>query len=419
MLIVALLSAALSTTALEAKTGAGDPAIVISAQRIQAQKTALAACLARNCPANEDIDATLALAESQLIEGKYHDARKTLLASLGRNKDEAARYPIPLSDLYRANGRVAADLGLDSDYYRSTWAIYRTLKYGLPSDEVRQLSAMMEVAEMIYRTRGHPFARMYYERIARRARAAGRPDIAALAELRSAIRHLPPGSVWQVKEVKRIAGLQGTDLRAAALEGKLALARIAYAKGNEPEAEAIKADLAALNIKRPILIYSPPYDMPVRDTPRGSEIENPVTREVVVQVVTRDEEGNGRISVSRASSMQQKGPATFAMRRETPVVEDMWLDVAFRVTPEGRVADMKVTRSKGDTFWARPLLASIEGRRYTPGDPASPTSRRLERYTYTSGYERKTDTRAVGHSPDTRIEYMDLSDEAGGLTVAD
>ena len=425
MLIVALISAALSTTAPATKPSSGDSAIVVTAERIQAQKSALADCIARNCPANQDIDATLALAESQLMEGKYHDARKTLLASLGRNKDEAARYPIPLSDLYRANGRVAADLGLDADYYRSTWAIYRTLKYGLPSDEVRQLSAMMEVAEMIYRTRGHPFARIYYERIARRARAAGRPDIAALAELRSAIRHLPPGSVWQVKEVKRIASLQGTDLRAAALEGKLALARIAYAKGREPEAEAIKNDLAALNIKRPILIYSPPYDMITRDMPRGSEIENPQSRQVVVTIETRNENetgGGGRqggITARPASSMEQRGPATFAMRRETPVVEDMWMDVAFRVTPEGRVADMKVTRSRGDTFWARPLLASIQGRRYTPGDPSSPTSRRLERYTYTSGYERKTDTRSAGHSPDTRIEYMDLSDEAGGLTVAD
>src|SRR5205085_1071541 len=179
-----------------------------------------------HCPPNEEIDASLALAENQLIYGKYHDARTTLLAALGRNKREAAEYPVPVSDLYRANGRVAAHLGLDADYYRSTWGIYHTLKYGLPPGDVRQFSALMEVAEMMYRTYGHERARLYYESVARRARKAGRPDIAAIAELRSAIRHLPPDSVWQVNVIKRVAGLDGPEMRAPALEARLALARM-------------------------------------------------------------------------------------------------------------------------------------------------------------------------------------------------
>src|SRR4051812_40294580 len=136
--------------------------IIIIGQRIRQAQDVLRDCLARNCPPNEDIDASLALGETQLLAGKYHDARATLLAALGRNKDEAARYPVPVSDLYRANGRVAANLGLDGDYNYSTWGIYRTLKYGLPSDDVRKFSALMEVAEMIYRTRGHERARTYY-----------------------------------------------------------------------------------------------------------------------------------------------------------------------------------------------------------------------------------------------------------------
>jgi hypothetical protein len=115
--------------------------------------------------------------------------------------------------------------------------------------------------------------------------------------------------------------------------------------------------------------------------------------------------------------MEQQGPTTFATGRLTPMVEDRWLDIAFRVTPEGKVADLKVARSRGDISWARALLASVQGRRYTPGDPNSYTSRRLERYTYTSGFERKSQTHSRGHSPDTRVEYMDLSDEIGGLTV--
>ena len=411
MLIAALTSALLTSAAPAATPGPRDPSIIVTGRNILDKKAALAACLVRHCPPDEDIDATLALAEIQLIAGEYHDARKTLLASLGRNKHEAANYPIPLSDLYRANGRVAADLGLDRDYYRSTWGIYRTLKYGLPSDNVRKFSALMEVAEMNYRTRGHETARLYYEDIARQARKAGRPDIAALAELRSAIRHLPPNSSWQVSAIKRIAQLQGPQMRAPVLEAKLAMARMAYAKGDELQAQTIQKDLAALNIKRPILIYSPPYEMQERDTPRGSEIESAVPRSIfnIAEVGT----GAGTQPVTFSGH----GPSAFATSRISPNVEDMWMDVAFRVTPEGKVADLTIARSRGNTSWAKPLLASMQGRRYTPGDPNSPTSRRLERYTYTSGFERKTGTSSQGRSPNTRVEYMDLSDEAGGLTV--
>jgi len=410
MLISALIATFLAAPVPETP-GTNHPAIVVTAERIRDQKATLAACISRKCPADEDIDATLALAESQLINGKYHDARTTLLASLGRNKYEARRYPIPVSDLYRANARVAADLGIDDDYYRSTWGIYRTLKYGLPSDEVRQFSALMEVAEMNYRTRGHERARLYYEMIAKEARRVGRPDIAAIAELRSAIRHLPPGSGWQLDEINKVAGLQGPDMRGAVLEAKLALARMAYAKGDDTKAEAIQKDLAALDIKRPILIYSPPYQMLMSDTPRGNEVESQISRNVVNDV--RGIDG----SLSRASpSFNGHGPAVFGTQRVTPVVEDMWLDVAFRVTPDGRVADLEVARSHGDTYWAKPLLGSIQGRRYTFADPNSPTSRRLERYTYTSGLEKKSVTRSRGHAPNTRVEYMDLSNDSGGLS---
>jgi hypothetical protein len=414
--------------------------IVITAQRIRAAQDALRACLARHCDPNEDIDASLALAETQLLGGKYGAARSTLLAALGRNKHEASRYPIPVSDLYRANGKVAAHLGIDWDYYRSTWGIYRTLKNGLPSDDVRKFSALMEIAEMEYRTRGHERARLYYESIAHRARDAGRPDIAALAELRSATRHLPPGSSWQVNEIRRIAGLDASGMRAPVLEAKLALARMAYAKGDEQGAQALQRELAALAIRQPILIYSPPYQLSARDTNSADEnfgMEDASITTVGVGATAFDDGGGvigggngvgeGRIvggqfglrpGTTRSGTMLASGPQSFATHRATPVVDDMWVDIAFRITPAGKVADAKIVRSHGSTYWSQPLLGSLEGRRYTPGDPASPTSRRLERYTYTSGYERKTDTRSAARSPETRIEYLDLSD-TGGLTETD
>src|SRR5436190_11853966 len=250
--------------------------IVVIGQRIRDASAGLKACLARGCKPDEDIDATLILAETQLLAGKYRDARTTLLASLGRNKDWAKAYPIPVSDLYRANGKVAAHLGLDKDYYASTFGIYRTLKYGLPSNDYRKYTSMMEVAEMMYRTRGHVRARYYYDWVAREARRGGREDIAAIAELRSAIRHLPSGSAITMNEIRRVANLKGENLRAHGLDAKLAPARMAYQKGDEQTAQAIQNELAAFNIKQPILIYSPPYSMVAQELGSGSEFNFPL-----------------------------------------------------------------------------------------------------------------------------------------------
>ena len=87
----------------------------------------------------------------------------------------------------------------------------------------------------------------------------------------------------------------------------------------------------------------------------------------------------------------------------------MWIDVGFHITPEGKVSDLEVLRKRGDDFWAKPLIATIEGRRYTPGRIDDPASYRVERYTYTSAYEDKTGSHLAGRSPTGRVEYFDLS----------
>ena len=402
----------MASAAATAQTAAQQPIVVVG-QRIKEARAKLNACIARQCPPNEEIDAALALAETQLISGEYRGARATLLRSLSRNKDEARRYPIPVSDLYRANGKVAAHLGYDNDYYRSTWGIYRTLKQGLPSAEDRKFSALMEVAEMTYRTRGHDRARLYYDSIAKQARQAGRPDLAAIAELRSAIRHLPPGSSWQMAKINEIAGLDGREMRAPVLEAKLALARMAFEKGDEAGAQAALQQLASLNIKRPILVYTPPFMVTGSQSSPG-EMARPLQFETITTIDVPD---NLPSKARRATSTEMRGPKTFATQHMPINVEGEWLDVGFLITPEGRVADLKVVRRSGDNGWAPPLLASIAGRRYTPGKPGDPTSTRMERYTYTSGLEQGATTRVAVHSPKARVEYFDLTPR--GIASAD
>jgi hypothetical protein len=405
--VLSLLLAGAAVTAPLPSSGSSD--ILVIGHQVSDFKAALQACLAQQCPPNEDIDASLALAESQLLDGKYHDARTTLLGALSRNKKEADAYPVPVSDLYRANGKVAASLGFDRDYYLSTWGMYRTLKRGLPAEKDRQYSALMEVAEMMYRTRGHEAARNYYRQVIDGARRDGRPDIAALAELRMTIRHLPP--YMREGEIRRILASTDATLRAPILEGKLALARMAYAENDLVKGDGIVRELARLDIKQPILIYAPEYTLHVQDDQATSFAkQDPPVAEANI--------GHGRIENVRTTPNSGIGGAmgvgqnSVGMSRLPILTEDTWLDVTFWVTPDGKVADLAVARSRGDTGWAAPLLNSIRGRRYTPVAEGSPAALRRERYTFTSGVETGASSHLTLHSPNPRVEYMDLSDIA-------
>lgn len=421
------LTALASSQAINQAPAKVDP-IVVTGRRIDDASASLKACLARRCSPNEDIDATLRLAETQLMAGKYREARTTLLAALRRNKDEAKAYPIPVSDLYRANGKVAAHLGYDRDYYHSTWGIYRTLKQGMPTEDHRKYTALMEVAEMMFRTRGHERARLYYDRVADEARQGGREDIAALAQLRSAIRHLPPGSDMQVRAIERIADMDDKRLRAPVLEAKMALARIAYAKNDEAAAQAIQNELAAYDIKRPMLIYSPPYELVQRELDTGSDFAFPYAPSPAIGGEPGgggNPPGTATVAGGNPGNIQSAPRATItsivnlsqwtSTKRIPGNYEDMWLDVSFRISDEGRVTDAKIVRSKGDLSWAKPLMKSISLRRYTAGKPGDPGSVRTERYTYTSGYEGQTGSRVGQRSPKARVEYFDLSDIASPL----
>jgi tetratricopeptide (TPR) repeat protein len=370
------------------------PDIVIIGQRIDDAKARLAACLARHCPAKEDIDATLGLAEAELVNGDYDEARETLQASIRRNRTVGPEYALPLSDLYRANGRVAAHLGIDSDYYRSAYAAYDAVKRGTDLDDYRRFMARIDIAEMLGETRNHDWARNYYDGIARDARKAGRPDIAALAELRSLIRHYPEGEM-RTRGIQRIAALSDPAFRAAALEAKLALGRVAFEKNDPAAARAIMSDLAAMRIDRPILIYAPPFELTQRELPNGDffDVNLAGAGPGVGPAITRN------LPTARWSTTN----------RLAEKVDDMWIDVGFRIATDGSVKDVKILRSRGERYWTKPLLASIRGRRYTPAVEGSPESYRKERYTYTAAWQKQSGSKMVARSPQARIEYLDLS----------
>lgn len=107
------------------------------------------------------------------------------------------------------------------------------------------------------------------------------------------------------------------------------------------------------------------------------------------------------------SPVQDGGEAGNVLRLSaSDVFEDRWIDLGFWVDPEGRVEGIDILRSRGNTVWTGGLLRSIAGRRYTPTREGA---YRIERYTYTSFWERLTGTRLRQRSADARIEYMDLT----------
>ncbi len=413
MMVPFLMDALLATSALLQPTEyAGDP-IIVTAQRLRDSKDNLKACLARNCPPDEDIDASLELAEVQVDAGEYRDARTTLLKSIKRNKNQAARYPVPVADLYRANGRVAANLGLDRSYYLSTLNILRSLEAGIPEKDYRYFSARMEIAGMVGRLKGHERARLAYEKIADDARRAGRRDVAAMALLKLAASHLPPGDL-QERRIRRIAESTDPQERIPMLQAKLLLAQYAYRDENFTRFNQIVGEFANLRLTKPLLIYAPPYRFAAQEADQfaGAAGTFEPTQPNPNDPAPAGGGGGGGRQESVTGPRGNIFPVTgFSTTRRIPDnYERRWVDVTFTVQPDGRVGHVDVGRTDGEVSWAESLVEAIRGRIYTPIVANSPAAVRRERYTLTAGYEDlATSTRTAMRSPRARVEYIDMT----------
>jgi hypothetical protein len=391
VLLTALLASAASQPAVQTP---GE--IVVTGRRLADTEAALKACLDRKCPVNEDIDASLAHAENQMMAGRYEEARRTVLGSLSRNGRQAKKFPEPVSDLYRADALLANHLGLDRDYRASTIAILQALKEGIPKPDHRHFGARMEIAAMTGRLDDYEAAERVYRDLAADARKAGRPDIAALAEVRAILAEMKSSSQSRryaaPEDIKarlaRFARAQEPSGRAAAQTAAAVLARIALAEGKQAEAAAWLQSLPGGGSSAlPALIYSPPYTLGQKESVGlyDGDLRNPMAGNV--------------------------------LKRASGNFDDQWIDVGFWVQPDGRVSDVEILRKDGRTGWADPLLRSIAGRVYAKPAGGAPVYR-MERYTYTAGYESRTGSRIAQRSPKARVEYVDLSQPPKGANQA-
>jgi tetratricopeptide (TPR) repeat protein len=379
----------LASPALAQETGQerGQVIIVTGTPLPQAGRS-LRDCIARHCPPEEDIAASLAYAENQFVAGDYEGARRTIKASIGRNNRYASQYPVPVSSLYRAGSRVASHLGEGHDYEQSTWGIKRALKAGLEPEDPRLIAADLEVAGM-QASIGRPdrAAAMYQEAISVSARR-GRPDLAAMARLRLAwLSELEGDRPAARRGLQQVADDRNPAARAARLSALVLLARLDRLEGRTESSDALIAELRGARLAKPALLFAPEIEMPSR-------------------LVTLDRE-EGKLLKDGSGA----GGSTLRLMR-TENFDDRWIDVGFWVTPEGHVSDVDILRHRGPTYWADPLLESIAGRIYTPGgEPGSEGVYRVERYSFTSLWEERTGTHLRQRSASARLEYLDLTEE--------
>jgi hypothetical protein len=386
---IVLLSLALSATAaIAAPPPAAEQTIIVTGTPLSQTERALRECLARKCPPNEDIDAALAHAENLFVAGKYQEAREVTLAALGRNHGYGKAYPVEVSDLYRANSRIAAHLGEGRDYQWSTGAMHRILADAFPKTDYRVIDADFELADMYASFGRLQLARQLFEGAEKKAEEGGRPDLAGIARVRAAWLHQAEGDTWLARQaLARIAADPAPTAQLARVAAKVLLARLDRKAGDPSSSAALIEELRALHARQPVLLFAPTVDMPAR--------------------FAENSEMAGGMDPSGINAWSGEVGSTTRLLA-TDNFDDRWIDVGFWVTQDGKVSDAEILRSRGPTQWTQPLLASIAGRAYSPIEEAT---YRVERYSYTSRWMNVTGTRLRQRSPNARIEYVDLTAE--------
>lgn len=378
------------------QAGQKDPqTVVITGKSLADTERALKDCIARACPIEEEIDATLNHAENQFVAGDYQDAQHTLSVGAKRNRRHGKQYPVPVSDLLRASSRVADHLGEGNLAHSTLLDAHRALKSGLGRGDARSLVAMTEVGDSFMKMGRIVAAEQMYLDAARAAREANIPQVEAFALIRAAsLRAMVdrdiPGAVslrTPRDAMDKLIADPRPEFRAFAPIARVLRARIAAAKGDRKAVDALIAELKNSPGEHPMLVASDPIDLgllPVLG--RGSQI----------------------------SADQMIGLGDF---------DDEWIDVGFWIAADGGTTDVEILRSGKDVDqkWVKPVLAHIASRRYAPlkSDAKALGVMRVERYTYTARWTNDaTGTRIRQRSRQPHLEMLDLSaDDAVAKSV--
>lgn len=391
-----------------------DGPIIVTAQPLAETAAALATCLARNCPPDQDIAATLAHAENQFVAGSYKAARTTLLKSIDRNEAHGRAFPIPVSDLYRANGRVAEHVGEARSFQSSVLDMRDTLREGLGRDDPRVMGAQIEVGDSRAKLGFPAEAARIYAGVEEQALSRGLNRIAMYARLRQAVlaQVAAEDSNLSAERKRARAMLEAIiadplpdtdDLR---LVAQVSLTRMDRKAGREESTEALLRQFAEQGgAARPILIAASPIKSPGIDTVRNA----------ANQSLADNSTSAGFLAIA-AGDTSRRLVALNSIGK--------WADLGFWVTPSGKVSEVEVLRSSGGTGWLDPVVTHLESRVYAPlkasTDGVNPGFYMVERYSLTARWtDDATGTNMRRREFTPRIERLDITPENYGRPVTD
>ncbi|MDR6789699.1 hypothetical protein J2Y58_003074 [Sphingomonas sp. BE138] len=147
---------------------------------------ALAACLARNCPPAQEVEAALKASVEQFADARYADARRTLQDAIRRNKRHAADLPGPVSSLYATLAIVAEHEGDTNLWRTASRNNVLILRKNLGTANTATITEELSFADDMVGQGAIDLADGVYSRVQSRAAANGRGDLAASAAFRRA-----------------------------------------------------------------------------------------------------------------------------------------------------------------------------------------------------------------------------------------
>ena len=326
----------------------------------------LAACLARDCPPAEEIEASLQASVEQFADGRYQDARRTLLNAIRRNRDHAAALPGPVSSHYATLATVAEHEGDVKLWLSSSRNNVLVLRRHAGADNGATLGQELAFGDSMVGLGKPKEAARGYRDTQRKAANSGQALLAAGAAFRRAWLALHRG---RDREAERIAdeavAIAGPESPLIADLREILRMRIAIKRGDEGAVDALAARLRQSAKEAPRLMVA-----------SALEDINP-----------------GRLGVGRSSGIR-------------------FADVGYWIRPDGRTAEPEVLRNSGLGQWASALLRQVSSRRYVPlaVEPGHPGLFRIDRFTVRGTLGVSTGSRIVQRMGDLSVHIIDLTE---------
>jgi hypothetical protein len=362
---------------------AAEPPIIVTAPRTE---QALAECLARRCGVREDAITSIRHAQAQFSDGAYPEARKTLLASLHRNRRANDQDPRALSALWHALARVTLHNGDLQEYRRAalrSGSILARSTAVTPSERAR---GEVQMADALSMTGDPDGAVRGYRRVGNTARASGDVELAQIMELRA----IYARSTFDGRPAARRA------LERAAQDGTLM-----------PRARTAALALAAQLQTRP----GAKSEALLNDVP-----VQPADAPTMLLWAPKTSLSEQREAVNRALANNDSTLFNLLQPRSSEAKRYSWVDIGFWIRPDGRVEEVEVLRGSQQQGWTKDVVRSVKGRRYAAFQAGSDADGRykIERVTLTFEHQTPSGSLIRRRTGLPSYRFEELRVEQGG-----